>query len=675
MKFLKLLSPLKIGNITLQNRVVMAAMNLNLADKGYASPEVTDFYVERAKGKAGLLMIGGIYVDNYGKGVPMMLSIEDDKFIPKLREMNDAIHHANEKVMIGAQLYHSGRYSFPQIIGETPISSSAVYNRFSKSTPRKMTLEDIEREKKAFTDAAVRAVKSGYDCIEICGSAGYLMDQFLSPLVNKREDKYGGDLEDRMRFPLEVIEEIMAKVEDDFTVGMRMAGEDFMGPESNTYEVKPIIAKEYEKRGLSFLDVTGGWHEARVPQLIMNVPEGCYTYLAQNIKEAVNIPVFASNRLQDPEIAEKTLQANKADAICIGRQLIADPYYVKKVMEGNLHDIMRCVSCNQGCFDAIFHLKGVTCLRNAAAGQERKMELKPIDEKKNIMVIGAGAAGLEAARVAAMRGHEVHLYEKDSKIGGLLNIISRPPGRSDFDRMVEDYEFWIMKYKINLHLNTAVDIQLVKERKPDAIMYATGAAPIVVPIPGIDREHVYWANDALAGDVPIGENCIVIGGGATGIELALFLAEYGAMRPDIFKFLMFYQEHHGLNLEDAMKMLFRGKKKVTVLEMLPKAGKSLGKSTKWALLGKCDKLGINIITSAKVTEIGEDYINYLDGQNNEQMINNVDAVYYATGVKPDNKLYKDIKKLNIPVYKIGDARKPQTVVECVQRAYKYANKL
>ncbi|MHA1439432.1 MAG: oxidoreductase [Promethearchaeota archaeon] len=671
MKFFKLFTPLKVGSMILSNRIVMPAMHLNLADNGFSTKRVVDFYAERARGGVGLILVGGIYVSIFGKGVPMMLAIDNDKYIPKLRELTENVHQEREDVKIGAQLYHSGRYSFPQIIGEQPIGPSAVYSRFSRTTPREMTLEDIQREQKAFADAAIRAEKAGFDCAEVCTNAGYLIAQFLSPITNIRKDKYGGNLENRMRFALETIEEIKSAVSESFPIGFRISGDDFIEG-SNTYKEYAIIAKEYDKAGLDFLNVTGGWHETRVPQLTMDVPEGCYAYLAKNIKDNVSIPVFSANRINDPIIAEEILMANKADAICIGRGLIADPYLPEKAQKGELHDIMYCVGCNQGCFDNVFAMKPITCLRNARAANEVRMELKPIKEKKKVMIIGAGPAGLEAARVARIRGHEVHLFEKSDKIGGLLNVIWVPPGRHEFKRMIENYNYWIQKLGINVHLNTKVTIDTIKEFNPDTIFLATGTTPIKIPIPGIDKEHVYFANDALSGDAPIGNNNVIIGGGATGIELAIFLAKYGRLPLDAFEFLTFYKV---IDVNIALEMMYKGKKKVTILEKLPKCGANLGKTTKWVLLEKCQKLGVKIITGVNVKEIGENYVSYMDAQEQEQIINDVDAVYYATGVRPNDSLFKEIKNLKIPVQKIGDARKPATVLEAVERGYKMANKI
>lgn len=667
MKFFKLFEPLKISNITLSNRIVMPAMHLGLANDGFITKKLTNFYVERAKGGAGLLVVGGCYVDIYAKGLPSMIAVDDDKYLPKLTEFTKTVHDARENVKICCQLYHGGAYAFPQIIGRQPIAPSAVYSKFSKTTPKEMTLEDIKREQQAFVDATIRAKKAGFDAVEICANAGYLMDQFISPKTNKRNDQYGGSLENRLRFPIETIKLMRSSVPD-FVIGYRISGDDFV-PGSNTYKEKAIIAEELGKY-LDYFNVTGGWHETKTPQLTMDVPEGCYTYLAENIKKHVSIPIFSSNRINTPELAEQVLMAGKADAICIGRGLIADPYLPMKASKGELRDIMNCIGCNQGCFDNVFRMMPVTCLRNARAGNEARTELKPLKEKKKVMVIGSGPGGLEAARVAAIRGHEVHIFEKEDKIGGLLNIIWVPPGRNEFKRMIENYTYWIQKHGIQMHLQQEVSIEKVKEFNPDVVFIATGSKPTRPPIKGIDRKNIYWANDVFSGDAPVGKNNVIIGGGATGIELAIFLTKYGALSREAFDFLTFYK---ALETEIALEMLHEGRNQVTVLEMLPKLGSALGKTTKWVLLDKCDALGVKLITGVNIQEIGDDYVNYLDAADKEQVINNVDYIYYATGVEPNDSLSKEIKLLNIKVEKIGDARKPQTVMEAVARGYKIGN--
>jgi 2,4-dienoyl-CoA reductase (NADPH2) len=648
----------------------MPALNLNLANDGFITPQLIDFYIERAKGGAGMLILGGCYVSIYGKGVPMMVAVDDDKYISKLTDFTNAIHKAREDVKVVCQLYHSGAYTLPQIIGKQPIAPSAVYSNFSKTTPREMTLEDIKKEQQAFADASLRAKKSGFDAVEICANAGYLFSQFTSPKTNIRTDEYGGSFENRIRFPIETIE-LMRSYVGDFPIGYRISGDDFV-PDSNTYREKALIAEKLSNY-LDYINVTGGWHETKIPQTTMDVPEGCYTYLAENIKNRVSIPIFASNRINNPILAEQILMAGKSDAICMGRSLIADPYLPIKAKRGELRDIMTCIGCNQGCFDAIFKLKPITCLRNARAGNEAKTELKPLKEKKKVMVIGAGPGGLEAARVASMRGHEVHIFEKEDKIGGLLNIIWIPPGRNEFKRMIDNYQYWIQKYGIHLHLEQEVTMNNIKEFNPDVIFIATGSIPKTPPIPGIDRNNVYWANDVFSMNAPIGKNNVVIGGGATGVELAIYLAKYGSLSLEAFDFLTNY---NALEPEIALKMIHESRNRVTVLEQLPKLGSALGKTTKWVLLDKCDALGVKFYTGISVKEIGQNYVSFLDAKDNEQIINDVDMVYYATGVEPNNFLYKELKQLkNVQVEKIGDARKPETVLEAIHRAYKVANNI
>ena len=669
MKFFKLFSPFNIRDLTIKNRIVMPAMHLTLADKGYISDDLIDFYIERAKGGAGLICLGGCFVSEYGQGSISMVDVSDDKYIPKLKEFTNKVHKAGDDVKVCCQLYHAGAYAYPQIIGKTPIAPSEVFSKLSRTTPRKMTHEDIEREQQAFEDASIRAKKAGFDAVEICASAGYLMAQFLSPKTNKRTDEYGGSLENRLRFPLETISRMRNAV-GDYPIGYRISGDDFV-PESNTYKEIPEIAQNLQG-DLDYFNVTGGWHETRVPQITMDVPEGCYAYLAENIRRVVDLPVFASNRINDPKLAEEILMAEKADAVCLGRALIADPYLPKKAKSGDLHSIIHCVGCNQGCLDRMFKLKSTICLRNPKAGNESKRELNPLEEKKHLMIVGAGPAGLEAARVAAKRGHEVELFEKDDKIGGLINVIWIPPGRNEFKRMIEDYQYWIHKLDIKLHLNTKVTIDTIKDVDPDAVFLATGSQPIRPEIEGINKDHVYFANDVFKKEAPVGENNVIIGGGATGIELALYLAEYGSLRSETFEFLTFYD---AIEEDDAFGMLHKGNKKVTVLEKLGKFGSNIGQTTKWILLDKCDKLGVDRYGNVNVTEIGDDFVRYEDDEGTEKVVENIDKVYYATGVKPNDELYEPVKGLGIEVEKIGSARKPETALEAVHRGYKMANRL
>ncbi len=672
MKFFKLFNPIKIGQIELKNRIVMPAMHLGYAKESFITDRMINFYIERAIGGAGLLIVGGCHVHRLGMGLPSMIGIDDDKYVPGLTDLASKIHESESTVRVGAQLYHSGRYSMPFVINDTPISASPTYSKFSKTTPREMNHEDIKEAQEAFAAAAVRAKDSGFDCVEVCASAGYLVGQFLSPLVNKRTDKYGGELESRLNFPLELIETVRGKV-GNFTFGFRESGDDFV-PGSLTYKIKPQIAKAYEKAGLDFINVTGGWHETLIPQITADVPPGAYSYLAENIKNAVSIPIFASNRINNPVLAEEILMADKADCICFGRALITDPYLPNKALKGELRDIRHCVACNQGCFDNVFIAKPIQCLRNAQAGNEKKNALKKIEETKKIMIIGAGPAGLEAARIARIRGHIVELFEKEEKIGGLIYSVYIPPGRQSFKKMIDYYEYQIEKHGINLHLNIDVTEKIIEEVNPDVIIFATGARPIIPNIPGIDNENVFFATDILEGKAPLGKNVVIIGGGATGIEVAIYVAKYGSMKGDALEFLTFY---NCLEPEVALEMLYKGNKKVTVLEMLPRVGSGVGKTTKWTFLGKCDKLGVKIITNANITKIEKDKIFYSLAGQEDLEIDGVDTFLLATGVKPNDELFNQLKKSGKykKLFLIGDCKEPATILEAIHRGYRVANKI
>jgi len=384
MKFVKLFEPLKIRDMEIRNRIVLPAMALNYTPDGYISEQITNFYVERAKGGVGLIIIGGCQVEKRGGGGSQFLSIEDDKFIPGFTVFAKEIHTHGAKVI--AQLYHAGAYA----LTHKPVSSSAVRSNLTRLVPKELTIDEIKVVQENHANAADRIKKAGFDGVELSGSAGYLINQFLSPLTNKRTDEYGGSLENRLRYPLELIKLVKKRVGKDILVGMRIAGDDFV-PGSNTYKESAVFAKYYDEAGIDYLNVTGGWHETRIPQIPMMVPQGAYAYLAENIRNNVSAPVFASNRITNPTIAEEILRNEMADAICMGRALIADAYLPIKAKENNLWDIRKCVGCNQGCFDHIFTGRAVECMRNYEVSREAEIDInKKVDKPMRILIIGSG---------------------------------------------------------------------------------------------------------------------------------------------------------------------------------------------------------------------------------------------------------------------------------------------
>ncbi|MFN3534315.1 MAG: NADH:flavin oxidoreductase, partial [Desulfatiglandales bacterium] len=374
MKFRYLFSPIRINNIEVKNRIVMTAMHLGYTPEGEVTERLIEFYRRRAKGGVGLIIVGGCTIDEYA-GMASMIGLSEDRFIPGLKRLVQAVKREGAQIM--AQLYQAGRYTHSAMIGgKKPFSASAVRSKLTGETPRALELDEIPVVQSSFAKAALRAKEAGFDGVEILGSAGYLISQFFSPITNKRTDIYGGSLENRMRFGIEVVRKVREAVGPDYPIVMRLAGNEFMEG-GNTNKEARIFAQELEKAGVDLFNITGGWHETRVPQLTMFVPRAGFNYLASNVKTAVNVPVIASNRINDPEVAEDLILRGEADMVTMARALIADPDLPKKAMEGRLYEINHCIACNQGCFDNIFSFRPVTCLVNPEAGREGEIRPKP----------------------------------------------------------------------------------------------------------------------------------------------------------------------------------------------------------------------------------------------------------------------------------------------------------
>lgn len=669
MKFIRLFEPMKIKHLEIQNRFVMPAMHLNYSSEGYIDEVESNFYIERAKGGVGLMIVGGIGVDQVGRG-PSMVMLDDDKYIPGMKAFAEKIHSYGTKLI--AQLYMPGRYAISFVSGLQPVAPSSVYSNFSKETPHELTIPEIKQLQKNAADAAERAKKSNWDGVELLGNTGYLINQFLSPITNKRTDEYGGSFENRLRFPLELIKVVQDRVGKDFIVGMRVSGDDFM-PGSLTYKEVAEVVKRYEDMGVDYLHVTGGWHETRIPQLTTQVPVGTYAYLAENVKKSVkHTPVFSANRITDPIVAENIIRDGKADAVSIGRALIADPYFIQKTKEGRLWDIVKCVGCNQGCFDHIFLMKPVECMRNFLVTREGKYDLtKKTQNPKRIVIVGAGPAGLEAARVGTILGHNITLIEKNNEIGGQANVAFVPYGRESIQEIIKYYKNQIEHLKIDVRLNTEATPEYIQSLNPDVVIFATGVKYSIPPIEGIDGSKgssICFADDALAGDYPVGRNVVVVGGAATGVETAIWAAKMGALTPEQAHFLGFY---NALPMEEIVKRWEKGPRSVTIMELLPKIASSIGKSSRWVMVGELKKLGVKVMTNVRIKKFEGKTVIY-EESGEIKTLDNIDTFILATGVKPNQDLYKKVKAMNPPfkVLRIGDCKKPRTMLESIHEGFK-----
>lgn len=659
--FEKLFQPITINKTEIKNRIVYPSLALNYSDDRKLNNRYMKFYREKAKGGAGIVTVGPVLFDDTGTGV-ITPSIADEKTIPAFRELASTIK--NEGARAWMQLYHAGAYAYKSMMnGCATIAPSPVYSKYSKETPREMTIEDIHALQEAFIIGAERAKEAGFDGVELLGSAGYLITQFLSPIKNLRTDEYGGSFENRTRFPRELIQKMRKRLGPDFPITIRMAGNDFV-PGSNTSSEVPLIAKVYEEAGINAISVTGGWHESQVPQLAMELPRGGFSYLAKAVKEAVSIPVIASNRIADPFTAVQIIKDDMADMINLGRVLIADPFWPEKIRRGDIDEIRPCVACSQGCTDEFFSGRSVICLANARAGFEGERNITAADNPKKIMIIGAGPAGLEAAYRAAEAGHSVDLYEKNDDIGGQLWIAGTPPHKHELWEFIRYYETMLAKYNVTLHLETEVTPELIKNEKPDYIIAAEGAEEILPPIDGIDDSSIFSAWSVLENDPELGRKIAVIGGGAVGLETAEFLASKGTLDPETLYFLFKYKAESYDRLQELIR---KGTKDVTVFEMLPRAGKGVGKSTKWILMGNIEEHDVKIITGAKVTSVRNNLIVYeKEGETHNEKF---DSIINAAGARSVRKIADRLQETGIPFAIIGDSVRPMNILQAIHEGF------
>lgn len=656
---MKLLSSIKIGQMELKNRVVMPAMHLGYVNDGFVTDKLVQFYRERARGGVGLIIVGGCTIDEHGQGT--MVKINDDKYIPGLADLTRAVHDEGGK--IAAQLFHPGRYSYAFLSGIQPVAPSAIPSKLTRQVPKEMTVEEIKGKVNAFAQAAVRAQKAGFDAVEVIGSAGYLVSQFLSPVTNKREDEYGGDFERRMRFGIEVARSIREAVGPDYPVLFRVGGNDFM-PEGNTNRAIVEFCKSLEKAGVNAFDVTGGWHETAVPQITMAVPRGAFTYLARSIRETVNVPVIACNRINNPALAEEILTKDIADLVGMARAMIADPDLVNKTAEGRTREIRKCIGCNQGCLDAVFTMKPVGCLVNARAGRELEYNSRPAERVKNVLVVGGGPAGMEAARVAAQRGHRVTLWEKSDRLGGQLNLAAVPPGREEFATLVEYLSSELSRLGVKVEFNKEANTINIKAFGADALVMATGAVPLAPPIEGVDGPNVVQAWDVLDGKVQTGKRVVIIGGGAVGCETAMLLARKGTISAETLHFLALNDAEDWTTLKE---LATKGIKEITVVEMLRTAGADIGTSSRWVILQEMKRFGVETITKATARQINKQgVVIAIDGK--EEMLQ-ADTVVLAVGAGSQNDLCEKVKEELPEVYMVGDAVAPRKALDAIYQGY------
>jgi len=648
-----LFSPIKIGIMEVRNRIVLPPMTVGfgVAD-GTLTERHRDYYEARAEGGAGLIITEAAAVHAERKYGLFPLGLYDDAQIESWSELAKAVHRHGAK--LAAQLMDPGPEGIQILTGKQPVGPSPVVGRSQfRSIPRELTVGEIEAVIDDFAEAVRRGKDAGLDAIQIHAAHGYAMvGSFLSPFFNKRTDRYGGSLEGRLRFLLDILEAIRARVGHDFPIIVRISGDE-RRPGGRSLQETQFIARILEDASVDAFEVSGGtiptvfW--AVVPPL--GTPLALNAPFAEAIKQVVDVPVICVGRINTPNIAEFVLETGRADLVSMGRALNADPELPKKAAEGRFDDIIPCVGCCEGCIDLVMKAKPASCIVNPAAGREREMAIVPAEKPKRVLVAGGGPAGLEAARVAALRGHEVTLYEKEAKLGGQVNLASVAPFKQEISQVIKYLAHQVKKAGVKVELGKEVTSDLVDELKPDAVIVATGASPArPKSIPGIDKDTVITAWDVLGGKAAgAAKSAVIIGGGLAGCETADFMA-------------------------DTSDNLAAESTDVTILEMLDDVAMDGVPAPRHLLMQRLRAKGVRILTKAEVKEILDDGVVFMrNGQ--EESIRGVEHVVLALGVTPLDDLSAEIKDKVAEVHVIGDANEPRKILEATAAAAEIGRKI
>ncbi len=665
--FEKLFEPIKIGSVEVKNKIAMAPMAILglVTEKGGFSKRAQDYYVARAKGGTGLIITGAAKVENeiekLHDGIFPCTTIDPAHFIKTTSEMVEKVHAYDTKIFLQLTI-GLGHNAAPQMVVGQPVAPSAIPNYWDPSvTCRELTTEEVERLVKMSAESAAIAKEAGFDGVEIHAiHEGYLLDQFTMAMFNRRTDKYGGDLMERLTLPIEIVKAIKKVNGNDFPVGLRFSiksyikdwnqggldEEDFVEKGRDTQEgltIAPIL----EKAGYDAFDADAGsyeaWYWAHPP---IYQKHGLYLPLTEQLKKVVNVPVIVAGKMEIPELAEKTLEEGKAaDMIGLGRGLLTDPEWGNKVLEGRSEDVRPCIGCHDGCLGRGFEGKPLSCAVNPACGREEEYGVHPADTVKNVMVIGGGIAGMEAARVSAMRGHKVTLYEKTGELGGHVIEGSVDEFKKDNARLLDWYRTQLKKLDIDVKLNTEVKAEAVKNREADVVIVATGSVPSIPNIPGIDRDNVVTATDVLLKEKPVGQKVVVVGGGLVGCETALSFAMEG--------------------------------KDVTIVEMLPElmeAGMPVPHMNKTMVLDMLKFHNVKVVLNTSLQEVKDGAVEVID-KNLKKSTIPADTVVISIGLKPDRKLYSDIAGTVPDTYVIGDANSARNIMYAIWDAYEVARNI
>ncbi|MFI0826337.1 FAD-dependent oxidoreductase [Streptomyces roseolus] len=643
-----LLSPLDLGFTTLPNRVIMGSMHVGLEETEHGFERMAAFYAERARGGAGLIVTGGIAPNEAGRPWDGGAKLTTGEEVAEHKLITDAVHAEGGRIAM--QILHFGRYAYHPAL----VAPSAIQAPISPFVPNELTDAEVEQTVEDYARCAELAREAGYDGVEVMGSEGYLINEFIAAATNHRTDRWGGSYENRVRFPLEIVRRIRERVGADFIIVYRLSMLDLV-PGGSTLEEVVRLAQEIEAAGATIINTGIGWHEARIPTIATSVPRGAYTWVTKKLMGSVSVPLVTSNRINTPEVAEEILADGRADLVSLARPFLADPAFVNKAAAGRAETINTCIGCNQACLDHTFNLKITSCLVNPRACHETELVLSPTRLAKRIAVVGAGPAGLACAVSAAERGHTVTLFDAASEIGGQLNVAKRVPGKEEFEETLRYFRVQLAEHGIDVRLDTHVSAADLDGY--DEVVVATGVTPRDPGIEGQDHPSVLSYLDVLRDGAPVGERVAVIGAGGIGFDVAEFLTDGGegaSQDPETY-FRQWgvdtsYENRGGLRAPERNappRQVYLLQRKTT------KVGAGLGKTTGWIHRTELKHRGVAMVAGVTYDRIDDEGLHLtVDG---EPRVLPVDTVVLCSGQEPRRGLYEELVAAGRTAHLIGGA--------------------
>lgn len=645
-----LLKELDLGFTKIKNRVLMGSMHTNLEEQKGGFAKLATFYAERAAGGVGIIVTGGIAPNPEGVVFPNAAMMTTEAEAEEHKIVTDAVHKEGGKICM--QILHTGRYSY----SPTLVAPSAIQAPINPFKPRELTIEDIEKQVQDYANAARLAKIAGYDGVEVMGSEGYLINQFICERTNQRDDQYGGTYENRIKFPIQIVKAVREAVGSDFIIIYRLSMLDLVEGGSTWQEVVQL-GKEIEKAGATLINTGIGWHEARVPTIATSVPRAAFAEVTKQMKKEVKIPLITTNRINMPEIAEQIIADGMADMVSMARPFLADSQWVEKAMRDASLEINTCIACNQACLDHTFQMKPTTCLVNPRAGFETQLIFEKTQNAKNLAVVGAGMAGLSFAINAAARGHKVTIFEKSNRIGGQFNYARSIPGKEEFHETIRYFENMLELRKVELKLGKEPSLEDLA--KYDEVIVATGVKPRIPEIQGIENPIVLDYQTAIANPQKIGAKVAILGAGGIGFDVAELLVQDGESASlDINKFMSEWGVDLAVKtqggLVEAEKM--RPKREVWLLQRKDKPlGRTLGKTTGWIRRETLRKNFVNMMQGCEYRFIDDSGLHIT--QKDEEILLEVDNIILCTGQESVNKLFGELEAAGKKAHLIGGAEK------------------